>query len=308
MGHVTVVVETNREVDGEVDSVALAVSSGDLTVTVGRTIGADLTATATLPASGGTFDIHDDVTTTATIVDADLVVFSDEGTAGDPMRVTSAAGLADYMQVEVELNASRITAGTLPLSRGGTGGTTASAARTSLGLGTAATRDTGTTSGDVALLGTGGAFSTARIPSLDASKITAGTLSTARLGSGTASSTTYLRGDQTWATVAAGLPLTGGTLTGALAITPGNVADVVLTLTKGGTGNNPVLRMVHPDNQTASRPAPLQRPPRRGVRLLRGERSAGREQCTAGYRHWPWRKLRARCNAVPWLGGRVAHA
>jgi hypothetical protein len=39
---------------------------------------------------------------------------------------------------------------------------------------------------------------------LDASKLTTGTVSTARLGSGTASATTYLRGDGSWATPAVG--------------------------------------------------------------------------------------------------------
>lgn len=38
------------------------------------------------------------------------------------------------------------------------------------------------------------------IPNLDAAKITSGTIATARLGSGTANSSTFLRGDQTWAT------------------------------------------------------------------------------------------------------------
>jgi hypothetical protein len=38
----------------------------------------------------------------------------------------------------------------------------------------------------------------------DASLITTGTVATARLGTGTANSSTYLRGDQTWASVAAG--------------------------------------------------------------------------------------------------------
>ena len=48
-------------------------------------------------AGADTFDIHDVVTTAATIVDADLVPFSAEGQAGDPMRHTTAANFADYI-------------------------------------------------------------------------------------------------------------------------------------------------------------------------------------------------------------------
>ena len=98
--------------------------------------------------TGGSFDIHDDVTNSATIVDSDRLAFSDEGTAGDPMRYTTASSLADYMQAEIRISTSVINSGTLSLTRGGTGGNSASAARTSLGLGSIATRDIWTGSQD----------------------------------------------------------------------------------------------------------------------------------------------------------------
>lgn len=91
-------------------------------------------------------------------------------------------------------------------------------ARTNLGLGDSATLDVGTTAGTVAA-GDDPRLSDARTPtahaashgdggadevSLNASQVTTGTVATARLGSGTADVTTFLRGDQTWATPAAG--------------------------------------------------------------------------------------------------------
>jgi hypothetical protein len=74
----------------------------------------------------------------------------------------------------------------------------------------------------------------------NASEITTGTIATARLGSGTADSTTFLCGDQTYKTISAidasKLPLTGGVITGAIVAGAGNY-----TPTRGwGTNANGV--------------------------------------------------------------------
>ena len=72
----------------------------------------------------------------------------------------------------------------------------------STSLVTTGTVTTGTWSGSF------GAVSGANLTSLNASNLSSGTVATARLGSGTANNTTYLRGDNTWATVSGGSTIT----------------------------------------------------------------------------------------------------
>tara|TARA_R100000808_G_scaffold22121_1_gene48013 strand:- start:401 stop:1204 length:804 start_codon:yes stop_codon:yes gene_type:complete len=79
-------------------------------------------------------------------------------------------------------------------------GNDAGATRTSLGLGDASTKTVGVANGNVIAADATGipAINGSQVTALNASNLGSGTVPTARLGSGTASSSTFLRGDGSW--------------------------------------------------------------------------------------------------------------
>jgi hypothetical protein len=184
-------------------------ANGSFTANVG-------TFTTVSGAGGGLTGINASNISTGTIANARTTAASANGASTIVARDASGNFTANAITATnfigggasiSALNGSNVTTGTVANAR--TTAATANGASTIVLRGTSGEFTAGAITG-ASFTGSGTALS-----AINASNLSSGTVATARLATGTANATTYLRGDQTWATVSGGITLTNDTTTNA---------------------------------------------------------------------------------------------
>jgi len=146
----------------------------------------------------------------------DLITANSSGvTVTGTFSATSMSGSGSSL---TGLNASNLSTGTVPDAR--FPATLPAASGVNLTALNASNLGSGTVP-DARFPATLPAASGVNLTALNASNLASGTVGTARLATGTANSTTFLRGDQTWATVTAGISAQNCSYTGTLVETGG---------------------------------------------------------------------------------------
>lgn len=184
-------------------------------------VGSGLTTLNASNVSSGTLD--NARTTAASANGASTIVVRDTSGSFSANVITATTFSGDGSNVLL-INANNISSGTLDNAR--------TTANTSNSASTIVARDAaGSFSANVITANT---FS----GNANASIITSGTIATTRLASGTANSTTYLRGDQTWATISSGATITDDTsnnntfYVGLASVTSGSWTQAYVSSTK----------------------------------------------------------------------------
>jgi hypothetical protein len=153
--------------------------------------------------SSGTID---NARTTAASANGAATIVLRDGSGGFSAGDITANSISGNGVSLTAINASNIATGTIANAR--TTAATANGASTIVLRGSSGEFSAGTITGTFS--GDGSAVS-----AINASNISSGTVATARLGSGTANASTFLRGDQTYATISAGVTITNDTTTNA---------------------------------------------------------------------------------------------
>lgn len=154
--------------------------------------------TTGLTTSGGPITTSGTITLTGTLVLANGGTGATTQAGAANAILPSQTGNSGFVLTTDGTNASWTSAGSTAASA--LTGTTMASNVVNSSLTAVGTVTTGTWSGLF------GAVSGANLTTLNASNLSSGTVATARLGSGTANSTTYLRGDNTWQTISGGTP------------------------------------------------------------------------------------------------------